>query len=74
MMKICLYPGPMFVKSIRKLSKCFIKATKGIIFHFEKCHITLGGGGGEVPDKCHQMSHGGGGVEKVPKKCHVLFE
>jgi hypothetical protein len=45
------------------------------IFHFEKCHVTPGvGGGGGGLEKCHQMSHGGGGGLKLPKKCHVLFE
>ncbi len=68
MIKTCLYPGPTFIKSIRKLSKCFIKATKGIIFHFEKCHVTQGGGGGRGGlEKCHQVSHGGGGGGS--KKC-----
>jgi hypothetical protein len=65
MIKIYLYPGPMFIKSIRKLSNILIKATKGIIFNFKKCHVTQGGGGGVWKNvtKCHT----GGG--KGSKKC-----
>ncbi len=39
---------------------------KSKIFHFEKCHVTQGGGGG-AREKCHQMSPGGGGGGS--KKC-----
>ncbi len=32
----------MLIISIKKLSKCLIKATIGIIYHFEKGHVTQG--------------------------------
>jgi hypothetical protein len=34
MIKICLYPGPIFIKDIINIAECFNKSFKGLNFPF----------------------------------------
>ncbi len=62
----------MFIKSIIS-QNIFIKATKGIIFHFEKCHITQGGGGGSRKMSPNVITWGRGGGLKCAKKMSCII-
>ncbi len=47
------------------------KVTKGIFFHFEKCHVTLGGGGAcKNVTKCHMGE--GGALKSAKKVSHII--
>jgi hypothetical protein len=73
MIKICLYSGPMFIKSIRKISNFFYKSYKGHNFPFWKVFFHTRWGRGL--EKCYQMSHVGRvGLKSAKKVSHIIWK
>jgi hypothetical protein len=73
MIKICLYPESCLLKVLESSQNIFIKATKGLIFHFEKCHITQGGGGGGGSGKMSpNVTWGEGGLKCAKKVSRII--
>jgi hypothetical protein len=60
------------MKSIRNSQNVFIKATKGIIFHLEKCHVTQGGGGGASGKMSPSVTWGEGGLKSTKKVSRII--